>query len=164
MTGGNTPCKMCQLPKVGRWCLHTVRLPSAVCRLPLRTAPQTKRRPPCSVFFVLVLGLCSFFLVLLFTTMPLLARRGFPLAFRVGARWVSTPSSMPRLGAQFPLLVEFFVASPPSPRRASAATSHSSRTGGRRCVLCSIRIACFALSLSLLQHVAAILGSGPIVG
>ena len=90
---------------------------------------------------------------------PLLARRGFPLAFRVGARWVSTPSSMPRLGAQFPLFVEFCVASPPSPRRASAATSHSSRTGGRRCVLCSIRIACFALSLSLLQHVAAILGS-----
>ena len=38
---------------------------------------------------------------------PLLARRGFPLAFRVGARWVSTPSSMPRLGAQFPLFVEF---------------------------------------------------------
>ena len=60
---------MCQLPKVGRWCLHTVRRPSAVCRLPLRTAPQTKRRPPCSVFFVLVLGLCSFFLVLLFTPM-----------------------------------------------------------------------------------------------
>ena len=44
MTGGNTPCKMCQLPKVGRWCLHTVRLPSAVCRLPLRTAPQRHRQ------------------------------------------------------------------------------------------------------------------------
>ena len=75
MTGGNTPCKMCPVAQrpncllVGRWCLPTVRLPSAVCRLPLRTAPQTKRRPPCSVVFVLVLGLCSFFLVLLFTTM-----------------------------------------------------------------------------------------------
>ena len=55
--------------------------------------------------------------------------------------------------------LNFCVASPPSPRRASAATSHSSRTGGRRCVLCSVHIACFALSLSLLQHVAAILGS-----
>ena len=62
-------CVSCPRLVVGVCTPCVARLPSAVCRLPLRTAPQTKRRPPCSVFFVLVLGLCSFFLVLLFTTM-----------------------------------------------------------------------------------------------
>ena len=76
MTGDNTPCKMCPVAQrpncllVGRWCLPTVRRPSPVCRLPLRTAPQAKHGPPCSVFFVLVLGLCSFFLFWFFSSLP----------------------------------------------------------------------------------------------
>ena len=75
MTGDNTPCKMCPVAQrpncllVGRWCLPTVRRPSPVCRLPLRTAPQAKHGPPCSVFFVLVLGLCSFFLFWFFSSL-----------------------------------------------------------------------------------------------
>ena len=52
---------------------------------------------------------------------PLLARRGFPLALRVGACWVSTPSSMPRLGAQFLLFARIL--------RGTSAISAS----GQRC-------------------------------